>query len=66
LFGVPKRQGGTFSTTVNNQAVTLVRPTTTSRWTFILDGEGKVVYKDTQVNAQQDTAKVLAFVKTLK
>ncbi|MCF7972254.1 MAG: peroxiredoxin [Phycisphaerae bacterium] len=66
LFGVPSRQGGSFKTTVNSKAVTLIRPTTTSRWTFILDDQGKVLYKDTQVNAQQDTAKVLAFIKTLQ
>ena len=66
LFAVPARQGGSFDTTIDNKAVTLVRSTTPSRWTFILDGEGKVVYKDTQVNPQQDTAKVLAFVQGLQ
>ena len=65
LFGVPARQGGTFKTTVDNEAYTLIRSMTTSRWTFILDRTGKVIYKNTQVNAQQDTANVIEFVKTL-
>jgi peroxiredoxin Q/BCP len=66
LFGVPTRQGGTFNTTVNNTAVKLVRSKTTSRWTFILDSQGKIIYKNTQVNAQQDTAKVIEFIKKLQ
>lgn len=66
LFGVPTRQGGTFQTTVDNTAVTLVRSKTTSRWTFILDDQGKVLYKNTQVNAQQDTDTVIKFIQDLK
>lgn len=65
LFGVPARQGGTFKTKVNNEAHTLVRSTTPSRWTFILDKTGKVIYKNTKVNAQQDTAKVIEFIENL-
>ena len=66
LFGVPTRQGGAFKTTIDNTAVTLLRSKTTSRWTFILDDKGKVIYKNTQVNAQQDTAKVIEFIQDLK
>jgi len=66
LFGVPTRQGGSFETSIDNTAVTLVRSKTTSRWTFILDDKGQIIYKNTQVNAQQDTAKVIDFIKTLQ
>ena len=66
LFGVPTGQGGAFKTTVDNTAVTLLRSKTTSRWTFILDDQGKVIYKDTQVSPQQDTAKVIEFIQGLK
>jgi peroxiredoxin Q/BCP len=66
LFGVPTRQGGAFKTTIDDTAVTLLRSKTTSRWTFILDDQGRVIYKNTQVNAQQDTAKVMEFIKGLK
>jgi len=62
---VPTRAGGTFKTTVDSEAVTLVRSKTTSRWTFILDDQGKVIYKNTQVNAQQDTATVIEFISEL-
>ncbi|MCP4450003.1 MAG: peroxiredoxin [Planctomycetes bacterium] len=66
LFGVPARKGGTFKTTVDNTAHTLARANTPSRWTFILDSRGKIVYKNTQVNAQQDTAKVIGFIQGLQ
>jgi peroxiredoxin Q/BCP len=66
LFGVPTRLGGAFKTTIDDTAVTLLRSKTTSRWTFILDDQGRVIYKNTQVNAQQDTAKVMEFIKGLK
>lgn len=65
-FSVPTRQGGSFQTQINNEPVTLIRSGTSSRWTFILNNEGKVIYKDTQVNAQQDTAKVIAFIQSLE
>ena len=64
-FGVPLRSGGVFETTLDNETVTLIRPTTASRWTFVLNDQGKVIYKDTQVNVQQDAVKVIAFIKGL-
>lgn len=66
LFGVPTRRGGVFKTAIDRTDVTLVRAKTTSRWTFILDDQGRVIYKNTQVNAQQDTAKVIEFIQDLK
>jgi thioredoxin-dependent peroxiredoxin len=63
LFGVPTRDGGTFKSEFNGQAFELERNITTSRWTFIIDKEGKVVYKNDEVNARQDTKEVLSFLK---
>jgi peroxiredoxin Q/BCP len=63
LFGVPTRDGGTFKSEFKGQDFELERAITTSRWTFILDKEGKVVYKNEQVDAAKDTEVVLEFLK---
>jgi thioredoxin-dependent peroxiredoxin len=63
IFGVPTRDGGTFKSEFNGQAFELERNITTSRWTFIIDKKGKVVYKNDEVNAQKDTEEVLSFLK---
>ncbi len=63
IFGVPTRDGGTFKSEFNGQEFELERNITTSRWTFIIDKEGKVVYKNDEVNAQKDTEEVLSFLK---
>jgi peroxiredoxin Q/BCP len=36
---------------------------TASRWTFVIDPQGKVVYKDAEVNAAEDSQKVIDFVR---
>ncbi len=63
-FGVPMREGGSAVKTINGEEVTLGRGVTQSRWTFVIDKSGNVIYKDTDVNAQQDSDTVLAFLKT--
>ena len=62
-FGVPYRDGGSLLRKINDQEVTLMRGQSSSRWTFILDGQGKVVFKDTQVNASRDADKVIEFIR---
>ena len=63
LFGVPTRDGGTITKEVDGKNVELERGTTASRWTFIIDKDGKVVYKNDEVNATKDTEEVLSFLK---
>ncbi|HKJ79655.1 MAG TPA: peroxiredoxin [Prolixibacteraceae bacterium] len=63
LFGVPTRDGGSITKEVDGKSVELERGTTASRWTFIIDKNGKVVYKNDDVNATQDTQEVLSFLK---
>ncbi len=63
LFGVPTRDGGVFKSEFNGEPFELERAITTSRWTFIIDKEGKVVYKNEQVDAGKDTEEVLGFLK---
>ena len=65
-FGVPIRDGGSIKRTVQGMEVTLDRSFTFARWTFIVDPSGKVIYKNTGVNAAQDTKTVLDFLKAHK
>jgi len=65
-FGVPINDGGSIKRTIQGKEITLVRPFTFARWTFIVDPSGKVIHKDTGVNAAQDAKAVTDFLKTLK
>ncbi len=61
-FGVPVGKGGKFKTKdAEGNPVELVRGVTAQRWTFIIDKNGKIAYKNTKVNAPND-AKVVARV----
>ena len=63
LFGVPTRDGGTITREINGENFDLVRGITTSRWTFVIDKSGKIIYKNTEVNASNDTKQILEFIK---
>ncbi len=65
-FGVPVGKGGTFKTTLDGREVALQRPYTFARWTFILGKDGKVLYRDTQVDAPNDSRKALEFLRSLQ
>lgn len=62
-FGVPTRDGGSITRELNGENFELVRGITASRWTFIIDKNGKIVYKNEQVDAAKDTEQVLSFIK---
>ncbi len=64
-FGVPVRDGGTFKTTVDGKEVTLKRPYTLARWTFVIDKDGKLIHKDTNVNASADSSSILEFLQSV-
>lgn len=63
LFGVPTKDGGTITREVDGKQIELVRGTTAKRWTYIIDKNGKVVYKNDEVDASKDTEEVLSFLK---
>lgn len=65
-FGVPTKQGATITKTVNGKEISLTRGVTESRWTFIIDKSGRVIYKDTQVKPAEDSQRVINFLKNLK
>src|SRR5690606_27483183 len=51
-FGVPVKEGATITRTVDGKEVTLTRDLTTARWTFIIGRDGRIVFRETQVNPE--------------
>jgi peroxiredoxin Q/BCP len=64
-FGVPTSQGGTIKREVEGQEVTLTRDVTAARWTFIIGRDGRIVFKETEVDPQGDSKAVLAAIERL-
>jgi peroxiredoxin Q/BCP len=65
-FGVPVKAGGTFKTKdAAGNPVELKRGVTAARWTFVIDKDGKIAYKDTKVNAAEDSKKILEAAEKL-
>jgi len=64
-FGVPLRDGGSITRNIDGKDVTLERGVTSSRWTFIIDKSGKIVYKNSEVNAEKDSETTLSIIKNL-
>lgn len=58
-YGVPLREGGSIVRTIGGRDLTLSRDITTSRWTFIIDKDGKIMYKNADVNVDQDPENVI-------
>jgi thioredoxin-dependent peroxiredoxin len=58
-FGVPTRAGGTITREVEGDEVTLTRDLTMARWTFVIDRDGRISYKETDVNPEGDPEAVI-------
>jgi len=65
LFGVPKSDGGTINREINGTSYKFSKDISIKRWTFILDKKGKLIYRDSEVNAAEDSHKVAEFLKSL-
>ena len=66
LFGVPTGEGKTFETEIEGKTLQLTRGVTASRWTFVVDRNGKLIYKDNDVSAATDPETVLKFITTFE
>jgi len=66
IFDVPHGDGGTIQREIKGTSLDLTRGTTIQRWTFILDQDGLLIYKDTEVDAAGDSGKVLEFLSSLQ
>lgn len=64
-FGVQVKDGGSIVRTIGGQDITLERGVTTARWTFIIDKNGKIAYKNTEVNAAEDSKQSIEVIKNL-
>lgn len=64
-FGVPLREGGSIVRNIEGTDITLERGVTSSRWTFIIDKEGKIIYKNTDVNASENSKEALDVIQNL-
>jgi peroxiredoxin Q/BCP len=62
-FGVPLDEGGSFTTKIGEDEISLERSYTSNRWTFMIDKQGKIAYKDTEVDAAEDGNTILEFFK---
>jgi thioredoxin-dependent peroxiredoxin len=58
IFGVPTKEGGSITREIRGENFVLIREITTPRWTFVLDKDRKVIYKNSEVNAAEDSKKV--------
>jgi len=64
-FGVPVRDGGSIERDIEGTIETLTRGVTASRWTFVVDKEGKIALKNTEVKAAEDSKAILDLVGKL-
>jgi peroxiredoxin Q/BCP len=62
-FGVPTKEGGSITKEIEGENYLFSRGVTASRWTFVLDKNRKVIYKNEEVNAAEDSKKVLEVIK---
>lgn len=61
-FGVPVREGATIMRMIDGVERSLSRGVTASRWTFLIDPDGRIVHKNTEVDAEHDSQKILETV----
>jgi peroxiredoxin Q/BCP len=64
-FGVPLNKGGEIKREVDGKEHVLKRGVTASRWTFVIDRQGRIALKNTKVNAAEDSKAILKFVEDL-
>lgn len=64
-FGVPLREGGTITRTVDGREVQLTRDVTAARWTYIIDRQGRIAFKETEVDPEGDSKAVIAAIRKM-
>lgn len=65
-FGVPLKPGATIKQTIDGKEVELTRGVTAARWTFVIDKEGKIALKNTEVKAADDSKAILKLLADKK
>lgn len=64
-FGVPVRAGGTITRTVDGRELQLTRDVTAARWTFIIDRQGRIAFRETEVKPEGDSKAVIAAIRKM-
>jgi peroxiredoxin Q/BCP len=64
-FGVPLKPGGKINVEIDGKKVVIERGVTASRWTFVIDKDGKIAHKNDKVNAAEDSKQILELVGKL-
>ena len=65
-FGVPLKPGGTIKQTIDGKEIELTRGVSAARWTFVIDKEGKIALKNTEVKAADDSKAILKLLAEKK
>jgi peroxiredoxin Q/BCP len=66
-FGVPfDKKQQSIKRTIDGQEETLTRGGTAQRWTFLIDKEGRIALKNTEVKAAEDSQAILKAVEKLQ
>jgi peroxiredoxin Q/BCP len=64
-FGVPIKEGGSIVRNIGGSDITLDRGVTSSRWTFVIDKNKRIVYKNTEVDAALDSKNTIDVIESL-
>ena len=64
-FGVPTRAGATITREVDGEQVELTRDVTAARWTFIIGRDGRILHKETEVDAEGDSRAVIDAIRRI-
>jgi len=65
-FGVPVGEGGSIQRSIAGKAETLTRGVTAQRWTFAIRQDGRIIWKNTGVDAAEDYKSILNVLKELE
>lgn len=65
-FGVPVSPGGVAKVKAGGKEIELKQGVRAKRWTFLIDKEGKIALKNTEVKAADDSKAILKAIDALK
>jgi peroxiredoxin Q/BCP len=65
-FGVPTSAGGSITKEFNGNNFLLIRGITASRWTFVLNKKREIIYKNSNVNAAEDSKNIINIISKIQ
>jgi len=66
VFGVPTSDGAEYKATISGKEEPFKVPIVIQRWTFVIDKDGKIAAKNTEVKAAEDSKAILDTVAKLQ